>query len=145
MIGFEIASLSKLVPGGHQKCSDLWQGQGRGAHICCINHRTCDCSQLSVVTLGHISQNWSKLSLLITISTIITSHLSCWESRAIKRTISNWTDVQVILVYESSICLGYFWINTFILPNHAILSIADVLEKLKVSMESCFQKNEYAV
>ena len=41
-----------------------------------IYHKICNCSQLSFDKIGHYSQNLSKLSLLITIFTIIKSHLS---------------------------------------------------------------------
>ena len=73
MIGFEIVSISKLVQGSHQKCSHLWQAEVlifvTSGHI---NH---NCSQLSFVKISHNSRNWSKFSLLITIFTIIKSHL----------------------------------------------------------------------
>ena len=73
MIGFEIVSFTKLVPGSHQKCSHLWQAEVlifvTSGHI---NH---NCSQLSFVKISHNSRNWSKFSLLITIFTIIKSHL----------------------------------------------------------------------
>ena len=70
-------SISKLMPGSHQKCSHLWQAEVlifvTSGHI---NHKICSCSQLSFVTIAHNSQIWSKFSLLITIFTIIKSHLS---------------------------------------------------------------------
>ena len=76
-MGFEIASISKLVPSSHQNCSHLWQTEAlifvTSDQIC---HKICNCSQSSFVTIGHIIQNWSKLSLLITIFTIIKSRLS---------------------------------------------------------------------
>ena len=76
-MGFEIASISKLEPSSHQNCSHFWQTEAlifvTSDHIC---HKICNCSQLSFVTIGQNIQNWSKLSLLITIFTIIKSHLS---------------------------------------------------------------------
>ena len=73
----KLLRFQKLVPSSHQNYSHLWQTEAlifvTSHHI---YHKICNCSQLSFVTIGYNSKNWSQLSVLITIFTIIKSHLS---------------------------------------------------------------------
>ena len=76
-MGFEIASISKTC--AKQSSKLLTLVTDRSAHICHKSShlsQNLNCSQLSFVTIGYNSQNWSQLSVLITIFTIIKSHLS---------------------------------------------------------------------
>ena len=62
-MGFEIASISKLVPSSHQNCSHLWQTEAlifvTSDHI---YHKICNCSQLSFVAIGQNFHYWSQFS-----------------------------------------------------------------------------------